>query len=35
MENKTSGSWTFDENILYVVFLQKNKVIMQSKKKRK
>ena len=32
---KTIGSWSFSENLLYIVFLQKNKVVMQSKKKRR
>lgn len=34
-ELKSVGSWTFHENLLYVVFLQRNKVIMQSKRKRR
>ena len=32
---RTNGSWSFNENMLYVLFLQKNKIVMQSKKKRK
>jgi hypothetical protein len=34
-EVRSIGSWSFHENLLYVVFLQRNKVIMQSKRKRR
>lgn len=29
------GPWSFDENLLYINFLEKNKAVMSSKKKRK
>jgi len=34
-EIRSIGSWSFNENLLYVIFLQKNKLIMISKKKRR
>lgn len=34
-EDRTKGPWSFEENLFYISFLEQNRAIMTSKKKRR
>jgi hypothetical protein len=34
-EDRTKGPWSFEENLFYISFLEKNRATMISKKKRR